>query len=253
METKNACKNIYFEIQDDGASCGRHALNNLYGGSYFTACKGDKNFANANAYENKEIEQFQKSYKNINKLKNNKPKINLTKIAKFFHTTDNNSRSNEPLVKENYPLTLIKKVLELIGGYTLLKVIINYDKKGNPLEGVYTIHGVQISFNLSDYFSNSNNELGYLIANGGHYSVVKKCGDKLILLDSIKDLVATIEAEIEEDDNDDDLSDDLSNDYDDADDTINYDSDTSFTEEERKKINGPEHYAFLKRYSLVPK
>ena len=80
----------------------------------------------------------------------------------------------------------------------------------------------------------------------------KHLAQLFILLDSIKDLVATIEAEIE-DDNDDDLSDDLSNDYDETDDTINYDSDTSFTEEERKKINGPEHYAFLKRYSLVPK
>ena len=93
-------------------------------------------------------------------------------------------------------------------------------------------------------------ELRELLANKND---PKYLAQLFILLDSIKDLVATIEAEIEEDDNDDDLSDDLSNDYDDADDTINYDSDTSFTEEERKKINGPEHYAFLKRYSLVPK
>lgn len=92
-------------------------------------------------------------------------------------------------------------------------------------------------------------ELRELLANKND---PKHLAQLFILLDSIKDLVATIEAEIE-DDNDDDLSDDLSNDYDETDDTINYDSDTSFTEEERKKINGPEHYAFLKRYSLVPK
>jgi hypothetical protein len=94
-------------------------------------------------------------------------------------------------------------------------------------------------------------ELRELLANKND---PKHLAQLFILLDSIKDLVATIEAEIDDNDNDDDLSDDddddLSNDYDD---TINYDSDTSFTEEERKKINGPEHYAFLKRYSLVPK
>lgn len=90
-------------------------------------------------------------------------------------------------------------------------------------------------------------ELRELLANKND---PKHLAQLFILLDSIKDLVATIEAEIE-DDNDDD--DDLSDDDDAADDTINYDSDTSFTEEERKKINGPEHYAFLKRYSLVPK
>ena len=90
-------------------------------------------------------------------------------------------------------------------------------------------------------------ELRELLANKND---PKHLAQLFILLDSIKDLVATIEAEIEDDD-DDDLSDD--DDDDAADDTINYDSDTSFTEEERKKINGPEHYAFLKRYSLVPK
>lgn len=90
-------------------------------------------------------------------------------------------------------------------------------------------------------------ELRELLANKND---PKHLAQLFILLDSIKDLVATIEAEIE-DDNDDD--DDLSDDDDAADDTINYDPDTSFTEEERKKINGPEHYAFLKRYSLVPK
>ena len=185
MEHKNACKNIYFEKQDSGASCGRHALNNLYGGNYFTACKGNKNFANAKEYNFLEIGNFKKSYKNINKLKNNKPKINLTKMAKFFHTNDIGSRSNEPLATENYSLTLIKQVLALIGGYTAEKVIIYNANNGVSQEGVYNIHGEQIFFNLLDYNSNSDKELGYLIATGGHYSVVKKCDNELILLDSI--------------------------------------------------------------------
>ena len=43
---------------------------------------------------------------------------------------------------------------------------------------------------------------------------------------------------IVDDDDDDDLSDD--------------DSDASFTEEERKHIQDPEHYNYLKRYSLKP-
>ena len=42
----------------------------------------------------------------------------------------------------------------------------------------------------------------------------------------------------DDDDDDDDLSDD--------------DSDASFTEEERKHIQDPEHYNYLKRYSLKP-
>lgn len=44
------------------------------------------------------------------------------------------------------------------------------------------------------------------------------------------------------DDDDDDDDDDLSDD----------DSDASFTEEERKHIQDPEHYNYLKRYSLKP-
>ena len=87
-------------------------------------------------------------------------------------------------------------------------------------------------------------ELRELLANKND---PKHLAQLFILLDSIKDLVATIEAEIEDDNDDEDDYDD------DNDDAVDYDSDTSFTEEERKKINGPEHYAFLKRYSLVPK
>ena len=96
-------------------------------------------------------------------------------------------------------------------------------------------------------------ELRELLANKND---PKHLAQLFILLDSIKDLVATIEAEIEDDNDDEDEDEVLEADdpfFEDADDTINYDSDTSFTEEERKKINGPEHYAFLKRYSLVPK
>ena len=87
-------------------------------------------------------------------------------------------------------------------------------------------------------------ELRELLANKND---PKHLAQLFILLDSIKDLVATIEAEIEDDNDDEDDYDD------DNDDAVDYDSDTAFTDEERKKINGPEHYAFLKRYSLVPK
>jgi hypothetical protein len=69
-----------------------------------------------------------------------------------------------------------------------------------------------------------------------------------LLLDSVRALADTIEAEIEEES---DVSSSESSDSD-SDDSDS-DSDTSFTKEERKLIRSPEQYAFLKRYSLVPK
>jgi hypothetical protein len=67
-----------------------------------------------------------------------------------------------------------------------------------------------------------------------------------LLLDSVRVLADTIEAEIEE-------SDDVSSSDSESDDSDSSDSDASFTKEERKLIRSPEQYAFLKRYSLVPK
>jgi hypothetical protein len=49
---------------------------------------------------------------------------------------------------------------------------------------------------------------------------------------------------------DDDADDD--DDDDDDDDSSDDDSDASFTEEERKHIQDPDHYKYLKRYSLKP-
>ena len=70
-----------------------------------------------------------------------------------------------------------------------------------------------------------------------------------LLLDSVRALADTIEAEIEEESDDVSSSESDISDSDDSD----SDSDTSFTKEERKLIRSPEQYAFLKRYSLVPK
>ena len=70
-----------------------------------------------------------------------------------------------------------------------------------------------------------------------------------LLLDSVRALADTIEAEIEEESESSSESTQSSSDSDDSD----SDSDASFTKEERKLIRSPEHYAFLKRYSLVPK
>jgi hypothetical protein len=67
-----------------------------------------------------------------------------------------------------------------------------------------------------------------------------------LLLDSVRALADTIEAEIED-------SDDVSSSDSESDDSDSSDSDASFTKEERKLIRSPEQYAFLKRYSLVPK
>ena len=69
-----------------------------------------------------------------------------------------------------------------------------------------------------------------------------------LLLDSVRTLADTIEAEIE------DACDVVSSsESDDSDSSSDSDSDASFTKEERKLIRSPEQYAFLKRYSLVPK
>jgi len=70
-----------------------------------------------------------------------------------------------------------------------------------------------------------------------------------LLLDSVRVLADTIEAEIEESDDVSSLESDSSSDSESSD----SDSDASFTKEERKLIRSPEQYAFLKRYSLVPK
>ena len=45
------------------------------------------------------------------------------------------------------------------------------------------------SKNNLNYINNTNNKdvLGYLIATGGHYSVIKKCGNNWVLLDSLYD------------------------------------------------------------------
>jgi hypothetical protein len=68
-----------------------------------------------------------------------------------------------------------------------------------------------------------------------------------LLLDSVRALADTIEAEIEEESESDSESDNSDSSDSDS------DSDASFTKEERKLIRSPEQYAFLKRYSLVPK
>ncbi len=68
-----------------------------------------------------------------------------------------------------------------------------------------------------------------------------------LLLDSVRVLADTIEAEIEEESESDSESDNSDSSDSDS------DSDASFTKEERKLIRSPEQYAFLKRYSLVPK
>jgi hypothetical protein len=69
-----------------------------------------------------------------------------------------------------------------------------------------------------------------------------------LLLDSVRVLADTIEAEIEDESESSSESDDS-----DSDSSADSDSDASFTKEERKLIRSPEQYAFLKRYSLLPK
>jgi hypothetical protein len=84
-----------------------------------------------------------------------------------------------------------------------------------------------------------------------------ECLAKLyLLLDSVRALADNVEAELDKDDSsseDEESSSDenvveevIEDDYD------SDDSDVSFTKEERKLIKGPEHRAFLKRYSIVP-
>lgn len=72
-----------------------------------------------------------------------------------------------------------------------------------------------------------------------------------LLLDSVRALADTIEAELEKDESsssdEEDEEDEVVEEESDSD-----DSDVSFTKEERKLIKGPEHRAFLKRYSIVP-
>jgi len=73
-----------------------------------------------------------------------------------------------------------------------------------------------------------------------------------LLLDSVRALADTIEAEIEEE-SDNVSSLESESDNSDSESSSDSDSDASFTKEERKLIRSPEQYAFLKRYSLVPK
>ncbi len=76
-----------------------------------------------------------------------------------------------------------------------------------------------------------------------------------LLLDSVRALADTIEAELETEDDssssseedEEDVVEEVIEEESDSD-----DSDISFTKEERKLIKGPEHRAFLKRYSIVP-
>jgi hypothetical protein len=136
-----------------GAACGRHALNNLYGGKYFTACITQNSFNAAKAYSNEEL----------NKIKLNKnSKINLTKFAKRFLD------QQELTVNENYDIKIIRGILNRFGHYNMEKQNTNS--------------------NLN-YKNNINNKdiLGYLIATGGHYSVIKKCGNNWVFLDSLND------------------------------------------------------------------
>lgn len=81
-----------------------------------------------------------------------------------------------------------------------------------------------------------------------------ECLAKLyLLLDSVRALADTVEAELDADESS--SSDESSLDEDVLEEEEDYDSDdsdVSFTKEERKLIKGPEHRAFLKRYSIVP-
>ena len=80
-----------------------------------------------------------------------------------------------------------------------------------------------------------------------------KCLAQLyLLLDSVRALADSIEAEIEEETSDSDTDYNSDNDARSRQ-SPNYDSDASFTEEERKNIRSPEHRAFLKKYSMRPK
>ena len=73
-----------------------------------------------------------------------------------------------------------------------------------------------------------------------------------LLLDSVRALADTIEAELEKDDESSSDDEESSSDEEVVEESDSDDSDVSFTKEERKLIKGPEHRAFLKRYSIVP-
>jgi hypothetical protein len=72
-----------------------------------------------------------------------------------------------------------------------------------------------------------------------------------LLLDSVRALADTVEAELDKDESSSDDN-ESSSDEEVIEEPDSDDSDVSFTNEERKLIKGPEHRAFLKRYSIVP-
>ena len=73
-----------------------------------------------------------------------------------------------------------------------------------------------------------------------------------LLLDSVRALADTVEAELEKDDSSSSDEEEEEEELEEEEDYDSDDSDVSFTKEERKLIKGPEHRAFLKRYSIVP-
>ena len=85
-----------------------------------------------------------------------------------------------------------------------------------------------------------------------------ECLAKLyLLLDSVRALADNVEAELDADESSSSDDEESSSDENVVEEVIEEDydsddSDVSFTKEERKLIKGPEHRAFLKRYSIVP-
>ena len=73
-----------------------------------------------------------------------------------------------------------------------------------------------------------------------------------LLLDSVRALADTVEAELEKDESSEEDDKSSSDEEVIEEESDSDDSDVSFTKEERKLIKGPEHRAFLKRYSIVP-
>jgi hypothetical protein len=140
-----------------GLACGRHALNNLYGAEYFTACITQNSFNAATAYSNEELDKIKLN-------KNNK--INLTKFAKSF------LNQQELTVKENYDIKILRGILNRFGQYGIKKQNANSKNK--------------LNYNNNNNINNKD-VLGYLIATGGHYSVIKKCGNNWVFLDSLND------------------------------------------------------------------
>jgi len=146
----NGC-DIFFGGRQNGLSCGRHALNNIYGGEYFTACLNKASFNYAVKYSNEELRDLKLNKKN---------KINLTKFAKMFPGNE----KEEARLEEYYDIKVIRGILKKFG---------NYEMELPDLSKL-------------NYNNNQKNVLGYLIANGGHYYVIKKCGLNWIKLDSLK-------------------------------------------------------------------